>query len=142
MYIFLDCLLSEHNDIVFFLAIAEIIVIGNLKTVHRQTWQVCTQQHNVFYFSYPVLAQIPPGSASGKPPLPPVPYLHLAPGSATALAQPPGLPSQAWYRTETPVSDLQARQIPRPPSTVMSCEDSQAAPTGRSRREEKLAEEW
>ncbi|XP_025085062.1 leucine-rich repeat and IQ domain-containing protein 1-like [Pomacea canaliculata] len=92
--------------------------------------------------SYPVLAQIPPGSASGKPPLPPVPYLHLAPGSDTALAQPPGLPSQAWYRTETPVSDLQARQIPRPPSTVMSCEDSQAAPTGRSRREEKLAEEW
>nr|KAG5699220.1 hypothetical protein BaRGS_012741 [Batillaria attramentaria] len=89
----------------------------------------------------PQLPQRIPSSASAKPPLPPVPSLHL--GSTHSPAPPPGKPVQAWRTNlESPLSDIQMKLQPRPPSSVTSGEDSQAAPTGRSRREERIAEEW
>ncbi|XP_076450301.1 uncharacterized protein LOC143286571 isoform X2 [Babylonia areolata] len=90
--------------------------------------------------------RIPPSSSSSsavsaKPPLPPVQNPHHSP----APPPPPGRPAQAWRNAaDPPLSDIQARVPPlRPPSSVGSGEDSQAATTGRaSKKEERLAEEW
>ncbi|KAK7098300.1 leucine-rich repeat- and IQ domain-containing protein 1-like isoform X2 [Littorina saxatilis] len=81
--------------------------------------------------------------SNSKPPLPPAPSGATRPHPATMPPGPPRQPTQAWNYAESVCSDGQPH-VPalRPPSSIASGEDSQAMTTGRSRREERLAEEW
>lgn len=90
----------------------------------------------------PVLNRLTSGNQSSsavitKPPLPPVPQLHF--GHTHSPAPFPGMPVQAWHHVDSPMTE---KSLPRPPSSVLSGEDSQAMPTGRSKREEKIAQDW
>ncbi|KAL8606223.1 hypothetical protein ACOMHN_043441 [Nucella lapillus] len=93
--------------------------------------------------NHPVLGRITSSSSSAaKPPLPPVITPH-SPVPPPLSPNHQGHVTQAWRGGESPLSDIHMRVPPlRPPSSVGSGEDSHAVTTGRSRREDRLAEEW